>query len=381
MTTIEQTKLVAQVPCPNCWHTFRPTDIRFISEHPSLQGDPTAGPAEGLRFRSSRFDLQGNGIDPEDRVCTRVACPRCHIEMPRALLEADTRFLSVVGAPGSGKTCLLGAASWSLREYAGEYGCTWVDVDPRLNALLHTYETGLFIPGSHAPKKPAKTEMGGANLYNQMNVGGRVQITPRPMYFRVGTRLSGTSILTLYDNAGEHFLPGPDNAEPLHTGHLGRANALIFVFDPTQARHAGGVSRQELILIEAMARVRRYAGINQAAKLAVPLIVVLTKADVWANDSGMDLSTRPSAVGGLIGLDQDRIKEVSNTSRRIFHETAPEIVQSIAAFSDQVLWLPCSALGREVDPLSHDALSIKPQWAEVPFLAAMDLMLRAKSKT
>ena len=362
--------LVPSASCPNCWNAFRPTDVRFIAEHPSLMGDPLAGPAEGLRFRSSRFDLQGNAIDPEGKTCTRLACPACHVEMPRALLEADSRFLSIVGAPGSGKTCLLGAASWSLRTFAGDYGCSWVDVDPRMNMLLHSYESGLFLAGPGGYKKPPKTEVAGSSLYNQLVVGGKVQITPKPMYFRVGLRMEGTKVLTLYDNAGEHFMPGPDNLDPLHTRHLGRADALIFVFDPTQARAAGGSSRQELVLIEAMARIRRYAGTDQRATIATPLFVALTKADVWGREVGIDLGSRPTADSGQVGVDMDRLRQVSLKAAKHFQNAAPELIQSINAFSEQVTWVPCSALG-------DDASKVSPVWAEVPFLAALETMIRS----
>jgi hypothetical protein len=369
-----QTLLVPTASCPNCWNAFRPTDVRFIAEHASLMGDPLAGPAEGLRFRSSRFDLQGNAIDPEGRMSTRIACPACHGEMPRALLESDARFVSVVGAPGSGKTCLLGAASWSLRTYAKDYGCTWVDVDPRMNTLLHGYESGLFLAGPGGVKRPPKTEVSGSSLYNQITVGGKVQITPKPMFFRVGLRMQGSTVLTLYDNAGEHFLPGPDNLEPLHTRHLGRADALIFVFDPTQARAAGGTSRQELVLIEAMARIRRYGGLDQRARIRTPLIVALTKADTWAGDLGVDLSRRPMAEAGQVGVDIEQLRSTAERAVVKFRETAPELIQSISAFSENVLWVPCSALG-------GDTQQVQPQWAEVPFLVALDAALRAQVRS
>jgi hypothetical protein len=52
-----------------------------------------------------------------------------------------------------------------------------------------------------------------------------------------------------------------------------------------------------------------------------------------------------------------------------FRATAPELIQSIEAFSSSVLWVPCSALG-------GDANVVRPQWAEVPFLAGLDLMVK-----
>ncbi len=362
--------LIPVVTCPSCWQTFRPSNVRFISEHPALQGDPMAGPAEGLRFCSSQFDLQGNALDPEGRVCSRVACPACHTELPRALLESESCFISVFGAPGSGKTCLLGAASWSLRALAREYGCTWVDVDPRMNTLLHGYENGLFVGGPDGVRRPAKTEVQGSSLYNQMRVAGKSFITPKPMFFRVGLRMEGSTVLTLYDNAGEHFLPGEQNLDPLYTRHLGRADALLFVFDPTQARDAGGQGRQELVLIEAMTRIRRYAGLDLRSRMRTPLIVALTKADRWAPGIGVKLDARPTRDSGQVGVDLEQVRAVSEGAREHFRASAPELIQTIEAFSENVLWVPCSALGAD-----HER-AVQPQWAEVPFLAALDMIVK-----
>ena len=40
--------------------------------------------------------------------------------------------------------------------------------------------------------------------------------------------------LGLYDNAGEHFLPGRDTLGSPVTRHLARSRVLFFLFDPTQ---------------------------------------------------------------------------------------------------------------------------------------------------
>lgn len=372
MTTTSST-LVGQVQCPSCSQSFRPENIRFIAEHVSLQGDAIAGPLEGLRFRASRFDLDGNAIDMEDRVCTRVACPTCHIEMPRGLLECGTSFVSIVGAPGSGKSCLLGAASWSLRKCAGEYGCSWVDVEPRLNALLHGYESGLFSGKGGASRKPLKTEISGGDWYHQIRVGSRIEISPKPMFFRIGRPGAASSIMVLYDNAGEHFQPVAENAEPPHTRHLGRAQALLFVFDPTMTPSADRSHRQELILIETIARIRRLAGVDQNSKLTIPLIVALTKADLWGPKVGIDLSKRPIAPSKHVDLDREAIKEVGVRAEAFISEQFPELIQSLGAFVDRVHWVPCSAFRTSANAgTGIEEVQAESQWAEVPLLLAFD---------
>ncbi|MSR45323.1 MAG: hypothetical protein EXS15_08250 [Phycisphaerales bacterium] len=378
-STVSNT-LVNQVHCPSCAHIFRPEVICFIAEHDKLQGDRIAGPLEGLRFRSSRFNIDGNAVDMEGRVCTRVACPSCHIEIPRALLENPTCFISIVGAPGSGKSCLLGAASWSLRKLAGQYGCSWVDVEPRLNALLHGYESGLFGAGG-AMRTPLKTEVAGGDWYHQIKVGTKLEMLPKPMYFRVARTGGVSSIIVMYDNAGEHFLPVAENAEPPHTRHLGQAQALLFVFDPTMSHASDKAQRQELILIEAVSRIRRLAGVSQSAKLPIPIIIVLSKADLWAQEIRSYITQPPIAPGTIVDLDRQKIEEVSTLSHAYMSEKFPEFVQSVAAFSDRVQWVPCCAM-KSSGKASTGQVENQPRanWSEVPFLLAFDQIARSQRR-
>src|SRR6185312_6140025 len=91
----------------------------------------------------------------------------------------------------------------------------------------------------------------------------------------------------LYDNAGESFQPGKDSAAAPVTRHMAQSRVLFFVFDPTQdARFQRLISqdetaaaptirtmRQEPILQEAIARIRRFAGLKQSDKHKRPLVV------------------------------------------------------------------------------------------------------------
>jgi len=100
---------------PHCWNRFAPADALVISVHPGLLGDPVLGPEEQLRFVPSRFTADGLGLDPNGGNCPDLACPHCHLEIVRSLLTSRPLFLSIVGAPASGKSCFLAAATWALR--------------------------------------------------------------------------------------------------------------------------------------------------------------------------------------------------------------------------------------------------------------------------
>ena len=135
-----------------------------------------------------------------------------------------------------------------------------------------------------------KTELQG-ELYDTVAYGQQTVSYPRPFLFTMqpreghsrGDSAKLARMLCLYDNAGEHFQPGQDTASSPVTRHLARSRAVMFLFDPTQdprfraacrgglgvgagaAQHAGRLSRQETILNEAAARIRRHAGLPHTA--------------------------------------------------------------------------------------------------------------------
>ncbi len=76
-------KLLAQVVCPHCWERFQPADVLWISEHLDLLGDPRLGPERQQRFLPSRFTITGDAIDARGMTCQHLACPHCHLPIPR----------------------------------------------------------------------------------------------------------------------------------------------------------------------------------------------------------------------------------------------------------------------------------------------------------
>ncbi len=384
-----------------------------MAEDARLVGDPVAGPAQQLRFLPTRFDVGGAALDPEGMRCTRVACPRCRIEFPRAMLELPCAMISVVGAPGCGKSHLLAVMTWGLRREQARAGAYMVDTEPKLNARLHRDENILFgAPQSNEPVRLAKTEIAGDSLlYRTARVKGKDETLPLPLIFtlhvdadgmsatRVGENLDGqsetlgstsqsASLVVLYDNAGEHFLPGADESAQPVTRHLSQSRVIIFVFDPTQdARFRAAVAmpehgciniRQDLVLTETFARVRHHRSRHAADDLHVPLIVVLSKADTWSAGAKIDLSVEPYLPNG--GLDFEALKKMDRALRPLLESACPEFMNAVRAASTRVLIVPCSALGPSASNMLGAGVrpsQICPQWASVALLASLPLEVDA----
>jgi hypothetical protein len=371
-------------------------------------GDSMLGEVHQKRFPPSRFTWEGNAIDEMGIACTTLACPRCHLPMPRMLLEVGPLFVSILGAPTSGKSFFLAAMTWQLRqELAARFAISFTDVDASLNQLLNHYEQSLFLsdrPDEVVPMSDLiqKTEREGA-LYNNVTYpGGQSVQYPRPFVFALraqphhpgqgeGAQLS--KALCVYDNAGEHFEPGQDTAASPTTRHVARSQLLFFLFDPTRdhrfralchhGRLAGAAdprdrfSRQEMIMNEAAARVRRYAGLSSTAKHDRPLIVVLTKSDEWAHLLDGPVPEEPWArvrEDGLHALNVESILERSERLRRLMVKHCREFVSAAEDFASDVTYIAVSALGDrlEVDPkterLGIRPRNIQPSWVTVPMI-------------
>src|SRR5262249_36292535 len=243
-----------------------------------------------------------------------------------------------------------------------------------------------------------KTELQG-ELYDTVMYGNQSVSYPRPFLFTLQTLENHVKyasdhrlarILCLYDNAGEHFQPGQDSTGSPVTQPLARSRLLMFLFDPTQdprfrrqcfegrvaASLAGNrTSRQESVLHEAAARVRRYTSLSHNDKHNRPLIVVVTKFDVWAHLLENHDDEEPWVRKDLTtGLDLDRIEAGSQEVPALMYQHCPEIINAAEGFAESVVYVPVSALGN--NPVEHPqtkTLAIRPRdvrpvWATVPLL-------------
>lgn len=397
--------LVKRVTCPHCWHVFKPEQILWVAQHEDLMGDPVLK-EESLRFLPTRFTLEGQAIDPRGMVCSALACPACHLTLPRVLIENEITFISIIGSAGSGKSNYLAAMTWELRQrLAKDFSIIFADGDKEANWILNRYEETMFLPED--PDKPIvldKTRTQG-DLYRSVTIKGQETQLPKPFLFslhpaaghpRVSLRARLGRIVCLYDNAGEHYNVGQDTALSPVTRHLSRAKVLMFLLDPTQdprfRARCKSISqdpqileplqtvRQETILSEAAIRFRKHAGLSAHQKCDRPLLVLVAKSDIWSPlIDGEDLVTEPierDPLGQehLAVLDMDRIERVSVKVRRLLMDLTPEVVSIAEDFSEDVVYIPVSAFGHSPEKYPDKAgllikpKDIHPRWVTIPLL-------------
>ncbi len=406
-------KLLPQVTCPHCWERFSPQEVLWVSEHVDLLGDTFLGPEHQQRFLPSRYTLQGDAIDAKGMTCRGLACPRCHLPVPRAMMELEPLFVSILGAPASGKSYFLTAMTWQLRQVLPLYfKLAFTDADTESNRVLNECEESLFLNPVESDVVPLaglirKTELQG-ELYDTVAYGQRTVTYPRPFLFAMqpqeghpgGDPARLARMLCLYDNAGEHFQPGQDTASSPVTRHLAQSRAVLFLFDPTQdprfravcrggdspgaTPRAGRMSRQETILTEAAARIRRHSGLSQGSKYDRPMVIVISKFDEWAHLLGLDDDSEPWRVqGNLTGVDLEKIERMSGRLREILLKYCPETVAAAESFAKEITYIAVSSVGdqAELDPSSGlpgiRPRNIRPHWVTVPLLYSISRVLPA----
>lgn len=405
--------ILPKVTCPHCWLSFEAHDVLWIAQHSELVGDPVLGPEAAARFLPSRFNAAGEALDGRDMPCQILACPRCHLIVPQALIETPPMFLSLIGAPASGKSHLLASMTWQLRHVLRErFSIVFNDADALSNLSIHRYEETLFVSGdADRLVSIRKTELQG-ELYDQIRLGQQIVSLPRPFLFTLrpqpkpapknesnGSSTLGDDrlrVMCLYDNAGEHFQPGMDSASAPGTQHMARSKALMFLFDPTQhpgfREHCRSFStdpqlygsartlRQETILTEAASRVRRYTGLSPQRKHDRPLLVVVSKADIWGKLLDANLETEPLLPDpgypgtNLALVDVQRMNKTSAAVRALLMKFTPEVVSAAEDFCRTIIYIPSSALGRgpelqqETGMLGIRPRDVRPKWAAAPIL-------------
>jgi hypothetical protein len=388
--------LVSSLTCPHCWAEFPPVQIRYVSEHEALRGDPILGESEQLRFLPSRFDARGRAIDPLGALCSRMACKQCHLELPSAALELPQTILSIVGAPACGKSVMLAAASFSLRSGLVVDGMDFIDADPTLNDLTLELESSLFR--SSTPDRPtmiAKTDLSG-RLYRSFQLGDSQWIAPKPQLFVIGRR-AHRQLLCLYDNAGEHFLPGRDAAHEPVTRHLAASRALVFVVDPTQdqrvidrlggrdaVRAQGGAGsteqRQDLVLIEAANRVRRLRAMSAFDPLPFRIVLALAKADIWGQLTAPEIRSDfgGAAARTSVTVPDIRVLSAVHTACEGFLAASmPELLATARALDPKFRIVPFSGLGNPPSRSDSDRgltilpRDVRPVWPAAPIVVAL----------
>lgn len=321
----------ATTPCPFCCGRISWHDSCYIAGSPSLYGDEILLIRRDIRRRYFQHQLtrasdgrllDKAGVEPSGR-----ACPQCRREFPPALLNARRRpiFLSLVGAPRTGRTTYLAALVHALRRDARlavaiETLDTCLELSEFAEALTRSYDPAL--PPASAQLRPA------LGPQDQPAFAG-----PRPAVLYLSSAESKqTEIVVVYDNPGEHYCRSvATDPAPLSLEHLRVADGILFAIDPLAHRELtvklemDGVRDPQIDRLTTPDRLpssapgaksgptpvtvldtlwqtasnKRPRGRRGVARL--PIAVLLNKSDVWLDHIRRQVQHTPDRPEGVNG--------------------------------------------------------------------------------
>jgi energy-coupling factor transporter ATP-binding protein EcfA2 len=346
--------------CPACWLRFDAGDVLSIAAHDSLSSDPVLGDGHMFRFSPTHFNDLGQAIDPMGLPAPEMACPHCRRRLPHSYLDLPHRILSLIGAPGSGKSYFLAALTQILHdEVFRDFGLVFKDGDPSGNILLNQMRTRFFSGATPEECMLDKTQLRGAT-YETLRLFGRDVVLPRPFVYTLSDESvtpPRNSAVIFYDNAGEHFEPGRDAGETQGAMHIVSSSGILFLYDPTsnprfrrelanepdpQLRQSHRVDRQDSILAEMEVRMKKMLGLPPAERIPVPVAILVGKCDVWR--TLLDAREFPPPVrDGRI--DSAGIDASSARVRALLAEFCPGLVAHAESLSHDVRYFAVSSLG------------------------------------
>lgn len=372
--------------CPYCRTVSAIEDVLSVSVSPGLMGDAVLGAGEQRRFLPSHFTGNGLALDEEGGVCTEVACPRCHMTLPQVLLEMPQIVMSVIGAAGAGKSVFLASSMWQCRQVLmRQFGVSFMDLDPVANRWINAYEEKLFFQeDDQTLQQIEKTDLQASNVSRQVLLDGGSVLLPLPSFFQVRPRgEAAPQSLVVYDSAGEHFRAGADAQGAIVTLNMLNADVLFFMFDPSAdprfralLNRGGGTAqnyaqRQDVLLAEMAARIRRHMGTHSEARLSKPLIFGVSKADLLQDYLPLTMPLYGQLPDGRGALDLGALRRLSAQTEALIAERAPEVVATTHDIAEQVWFLPVSALGHNPMREGVRPCDIRPLWTELPVVMTL----------
>lgn len=379
-----QVESFGDILCPHCWWKFNYEEILYIAEHPDLVGDPICGDVQ-KRFLPEKFTSTGKAIDMKGMPCADMACPKCHVFIPKiALKNNDPMIFSIVGAPNSGKSFLLTSMIYMLRQILPtKFNISMVDADPKANFLIHDYENTFFYSDPEKPVSLNKTEEQG-DLYNKVIFDDIVINLPKPIFLqmsRMDQEDEGedlTKTIVMYDNSGESFQPGKDTINNPATLHLGHSESIFYLFDPlqnpkfksmisssgnSQVEKTHIASRQEILLDEVVNRIEKNT--NSTRPFNKSIYILVTKFDLWKNLLSQEITSNPWEMddNGIFSLKIDTLYNTSLAVRSLIEKVCPQMVHSAEENFDKVVFIPVSAIGKDTSmiEMQNGMFGVKPK--------------------
>ncbi|MCL1809211.1 MAG: hypothetical protein FWG42_05485 [Clostridiales bacterium] len=192
----------------------------------------------------------------------RRVCPQCHNPLPGTYGKNQTKFISVVGITGAGKTVYLSQLCKHFKAFAANLGITSIPTSKGAMEFILSHPVAMGEPLPEGSPPEALTQP----IFYDLNL-------------RNGSKVV-TNTVVFYDIAGENCV---DHEKMKHFGpFVEQSDGIMLLIDPVQLGGGGlydGTAGPTAVL-EAI--YNRFANKKQEDIRSMPLAVCISKGDTAA---------------------------------------------------------------------------------------------------
>lgn len=235
--------------------------------------DPTHQAVLKIQKTGGIFILDGDGMvvgieDMFGKVTKRRVCPHCHNPLPLGYGKNTTKFISVIGVTGAGKTVYISQLLKFMVKYAAYAKLAAFVQDDHVNNFImdNAVEQGQPMPDATIASRLA-------------------QPLSYDLVRRTGEGKSHTDTIVIYDIAGENC----QNAQQLQAygDFVTKSDGILLLLDPSQLGFGNDMSSLNADARAAIpesvlnAIYQAFAGGNSSEQCRIPLAVCVSKSDTY----------------------------------------------------------------------------------------------------
>lgn len=314
----------ANIICPYCFHSFSESKVLWrcnsyqCKQAQNLEQDPNF-----LKYHKSvqleqPHILVGPKVSKGYATCDKCKnatnvriCPECHSTLPDS---KENIIISIIGAPGAGKSYYVGTLLRQLRSKICKFGCSFMfttraDEDLYNTKFNNKFEKGMKIDKTQVPA--GEDNFIGANT---------------PILCNIQDRGGVTRTFTFFDAAGENF--DDEAMMAAVTKYLEHSTAILLLLDPLQikavqnavkakdenadVRESEKIITYDDILENTMRVIRQQLRLSANKKIEIPIAIAFSKWDLVCNSSLHNEGSiidqdSPHFRNGFQGIDCDNV--------------------------------------------------------------------------
>lgn len=359
--------MAKKITCPNCFHTYPLTDVRFqcINARCADFGQLFDTPLPTGRFNLGNKVVLSAPCPTCGQDSTKRLCPHCNFELPTDVGLSEEYSIAIIGGRGTGKSTYIAALVHRLKN---EIGLTFQIGVGGVNDYTRTryrdeFELPLFRHGQLlAPTRSATQEIS----------------TKTPMIFRI-TFPKKVVNLVLFDTAGED-MQSLDTMSA-EARYISFSDGIIFLLDPLQIDSvrqqlagtkiplpAADPGAEPQLIVERLRQLyERQFGLKGTRKIRKPVAFTLAKVDALYGilDPASGLHRGGGHTGFVNRADMQSIH--TEITSYLQNWMGPVFENYVRANFETYQYFGVSALGQP-PTATYEIVSVAPHRVEDPIL-------------